>query len=123
MPKTLLKKKNHNRTLINPANVNIDNSKSNNETDISGNNSNNVLNYIRPSFPPTLKVDDLIKNDNTNNKRKSLPNAFIAYRMALMKEYRNNNRKLPPMGEVSKIAKNSWNMEPKHVKNFYESLV
>src|SRR6266496_5424957 len=116
MPKTLLKKKNYNRTLINHANVSIDNSKSNNETD-------NVFNYIRPSFPPTLKIDDLIKNDNTNNKRKSLPNAFIAYRMSLMKEYRNNNRKLPPMGEVSKIAKNSWNMEPKHVKNFYESLV
>jgi len=43
--------------------------------------------------------------------------------MALMKEYRHNNRKLPPMGEVSKITKTSWDVEPKHVKDFYESLV
>ncbi|CAB4379817.1 unnamed protein product [Rhizophagus irregularis] len=27
------------------------------------------------------------------------------------------------MGEVSKIVKNTWNIEPKHVKDFYESLV
>src|SRR6266498_1302977 len=41
--------------------------------------------------------------------------------MSLMKEY----RKLPPMGEVYKIAKNSWIMEPKLTCKgfFYESLV
>ncbi|CAB4404301.1 unnamed protein product [Rhizophagus irregularis] len=78
---------------------------------------------LKPSFPSTLMIDDLIKKNNTNNNPKPLPNAFIAYRMALMKEYRIKNCKLPPMSKVSKIAKNSWNMEPKHVKDFYESLV
>ncbi|RIA80527.1 hypothetical protein C1645_745182 [Glomus cerebriforme] len=114
MPKI---KKNHNRI------INSNNSKLNNETDIDDNNSNDIPNDIRPSFPPTLTIDDLIKDANTNHKRKTLPNAFIVYRMALMKEYRINNRKLPPMTKISKIAKNSWEMESNHVKNFYERLV
>ncbi|RGB40156.1 hypothetical protein C1646_664049 [Rhizophagus diaphanus] len=78
---------------------------------------------LKPSFPSTLMMDDLIKKNNTNNNPKPPPNAFVAYRMALMKEYRIKNCKLPPMSKVSKIAKNFWNMEPKYVKDFYESLV
>src|SRR6266498_2792217 len=110
MPKTSLKQKNrkHVTSFINS---------------FSRDNSDNILTVLKPSFPSTLTINDLIKNDNTNNKPKLFPNAFIAYRMALMKEYRNNNRKLPPIGEVSKIAKKFWNMEPKHVKDSYESLV
>lgn len=95
------------------------NSELNNEI----NNSNNVSIVLKPSFPPILTINDLIKNDNTNNKPKLFPNAFIAYRTALMKEYRVKHYKLPPMSEVSKIAKNSWNMEPKNIKDFYESLI
>ncbi|RGB40161.1 hypothetical protein C1646_753639 [Rhizophagus diaphanus] len=112
MSKTSLKQKNSKRVIVN-----------NIKTDISRPNSNNTFIYIKPSFPSTLTINELIKNSNTNNKPKFLPNAFIAYRMALMKEYRIKNCKLPPMGKVSKIAKNSWNMEPKIVKDFYESLV
>ncbi|PKK73007.1 hypothetical protein RhiirC2_776518 [Rhizophagus irregularis] len=116
MPKTPLIQKNRKRvtSLINANNT---------ETDISGHNSNNTLIDIKPSFPSTLTINELIKDFNTNNKPKLFPNAFIAYRMALMKEYRIKNYKLLPMGEVSKIAKNFWNMEPKNVKDFYESLV
>ncbi|GBB96829.1 hypothetical protein RclHR1_28490001 [Rhizophagus clarus] len=86
-------------------------------------NSNNVPIVLKPSFPPILTINDLTKNVNTNNKPKFFPNAFIVYRMALMKEYRVKNYKLPLMSEISKIAKNSWNMEPKNIKDFYESLV
>jgi len=42
--------------------------------------------------------------------------------MALIKEYRNKNLKLPQMGHLSKIAKNSWNKESQNVKNFYSKL-
>ncbi|RIA80525.1 hypothetical protein C1645_838548 [Glomus cerebriforme] len=77
----------------------------------------------KPSFPPNLTINDLIKNANINNKPKMIPNAFIIYRMALMKEYRIKNRKMLPMSEISKIAKNSWIAESKHVKDFYKSLV
>ncbi|GBB84173.1 hypothetical protein RclHR1_01080029 [Rhizophagus clarus] len=123
MPKTTLKKQKKYKhfTFITPY---IDTN--NSELDIiDGNNSNNnILTILKPSFPPNVTVKDLIKNDdNTRSKPKLFPNAFIAYRMALMKEYHNNNCKLPPMGEISKIAKNSWNVEPKYVKKFYESLV
>ncbi|RGB40171.1 hypothetical protein C1646_664061 [Rhizophagus diaphanus] len=122
MPKTISKKKDYNRNFINP-DINIDNSKMNPENDISENNIGNILSYIRPSFPPIIKIDDLIKNAKTTNKRKSIPNAFIVYRMALIKEYRIKNRKLPPMAELSKIAKNSWDLEPKEVKDYYEEFV
>jgi hypothetical protein len=116
MPKISLKQKNRKRvtSFINVNNI---------ETNISGHNFNYAFTDIKPSFPSTLTINELIKNSNANNKPKLFPNAFIAYRMALMKEYRIKNLKLPPMSEVSKIAKNYWNMEPKNVKDFYESLV
>ncbi len=75
-------------------------------------NTNNALTNIKPIFPPTLTKHDPIgnalKTSPTNDIRpKTLPNAFIAYRMALIKEYHNKNVKLPPMGRFSKITKNS----------------
>ncbi|GBB84171.1 hypothetical protein RclHR1_01080027 [Rhizophagus clarus] len=123
MPKAFLKKNYYNRTFINPTDVNFDNSKLNAGINIGSNNISDILNYVRPSFPPIIKIDDLINNAKMNNKRKSIPNAFIVYRMALIKEYRIKNRKLPPMSEFSKIAKNSWDMEPKEVKDYYEDFV
>ncbi|CAB4433171.1 unnamed protein product [Rhizophagus irregularis] len=111
MPKTSLKQKNRKRVTSLILANNIDNPNNNNLID------------IKPSFPPTLTIDELIKNSNANNKPKLVPNAFIVYRMALMKEYRIKKCKIPPVGKVSKIAKSSWNMEPKNVKDFYESLV
>jgi hypothetical protein len=123
MPKISLNRKYRKRdTSFIDSNIDANNSKFRNKTNIGGDDSNSILTILKPSFPSTLMIDDLIKN-NTNNKPKSFPNAFIAYRMALMKEYRIKNRKFPSMREISKIAKNSWNMEPKHVKNFYELLV
>ncbi|PKK67619.1 hypothetical protein RhiirC2_751488 [Rhizophagus irregularis] len=101
----------------------VDNSNLNNETNFNGNNYNNLFINLKPAFPSTITTKDLIKNANTNNKPKWFPNAFIAYRMALVREFRIKNCKLPSMGEVSKIAKNFWNMEPKNVKDFYEALV
>ncbi|CAI2169411.1 12332_t:CDS:1 [Funneliformis geosporum] len=86
----------------------------------------NEVNDIKPIFPPILTEDELIKNaiksNSSNNKAKTLPNAFIAYRMALQKEYHNKNIKLPPMNQLSIIAKNAWEKEPKEVKKFYKNL-
>jgi len=101
--------------------------KNNKRANISDNNFNNVLTNIKPNFPPILTTNDLIKNalksDTSNrSKAKTLPNAFIAYRMALIKEYRNNNIKLPPMGQLSRIAKNSWDKESQNVKDLYNKL-
>src|SRR6266498_5694899 len=106
MSKTFLKQKNNKRVNISDKNSNTD---------------------IKPVFPSTLTTNDLIENalkSDTPNKRKakSLPNAFIAYRMALIREYHNKNIKLPPMGQLSKITKNSWNKESQNVKDFYNKL-
>jgi hypothetical protein len=124
MPKISLRQKYRKRDIffIN-SNNDVNTSDLRDKTNIGGDDPNNILTILKPSFPSTLMIDDLIKNNNTNNKPKLLPNAFIAYRMALMKEYHIRNRKLPPMGEISKIAKHSWNTEPRYVKDFYESLV
>src|SRR4051794_32351016 len=116
MPKSSSKKKN----------LNTNNSKLNKETNISGKNSDDILIDIKLPFPPTLTINDLIKDPSkpsTSNKVKTFPSAFIAYRTALIKEYRINNSKLPPMGKFSKIAKNSWDREPKHVKDSYNKLI
>ncbi|RGB40158.1 hypothetical protein C1646_753636 [Rhizophagus diaphanus] len=122
MPKITLKQNYRKRDRFVNSNINTDNFNLRGKTKSGKGDSKNILTILKPSFPSTLMLDDLIKRNN-NNKPKLLPNAFIAYRMALMKEYRIKNCKLPPMGEVSKIAKNSWNLEPKQVKDFYESLV
>src|SRR5688572_22092129 len=113
MPKTSLKQKNNKRAISHIDATNSDNPK-------------NVFADIKPKFPPTLTTNDLIKNAlkiNTPNRSraKTLPNAFIAYRMALIKEYHNKNLKLPPMGQLSKIAKDSWNKESQNVKDFYKN--
>ncbi|GBC05794.1 hypothetical protein RclHR1_06420017 [Rhizophagus clarus] len=117
MPK---KQKNRLSFIVN-SRINVKHGKPN----VNVNNSNNNFTDVRPSFPPDLTINDLIKKtvNNTKNKPKTFPNAYIAYRMALVKECHNKNWKLPPMGEFSKITSNSWNTEPKHVKDFYDSLV
>ncbi|GBB85184.1 hypothetical protein RclHR1_11740003 [Rhizophagus clarus] len=131
MPKTSLKQRNRKRVKKKPI-INRTKSSSliyfnigvnNIETNVSRHNSNESHTDIKPSFPSTLTINELIKNSNMNNKPKLFPNAFIAYRMALIKEYRIKNLKLPSMGEVSKIARNYWNVESENVKDFYESLV
>ncbi|CAG8673875.1 16216_t:CDS:2 [Funneliformis mosseae] len=90
-------------------------------------NNDNSNSILKPTFPPTLIANDLIKNaikSNKPNKSRAItfPNAFIAYRMALTKEYRNKNITLPRMGQLSKLAKNSWEEESKDVKEFYNKL-
>ncbi|CAG8645762.1 7068_t:CDS:1 [Funneliformis caledonium] len=122
MPKTSKKNKHHIASLNINSNFNENNSKSNRETHFIDNDSNKVLTDIKPTFPPILTTYDLIKNAN-NGKAKILPNAFIAYRMALNREYRIKNAKIPPAGQFSKIAKESWNNESQNVKDYYNKLV
>ncbi|CAI2163905.1 17130_t:CDS:1 [Funneliformis geosporum] len=131
MPKTLKQKKAY---CAKPFKINIYNAKirKNNskfERVINLNdhesNNNNDLNVTKPTFPPTLTTTDLIskiKCTSNSSKAKTFPNAFIAYRIAFIKEYRNKDIKLPTMCNLSSIAKNSWNGEPQNVKDFYIKL-
>ncbi|CAI2181905.1 11255_t:CDS:1 [Funneliformis geosporum] len=116
MPKSI-KQKNNNRVI----NSNID-SKFNKKTNIGGDNFNYVL---KPTFPSNLTINEIIsviKAPSNNQKAKTFPNAFIAYKKALIKENRIKNIKLPPMGKLSKIASYYWDEEPEIVKKFYKKL-
>ncbi|CAG8614492.1 2914_t:CDS:2, partial [Funneliformis mosseae] len=64
----------------------------------------------------------VIKAPKNNKKAKTFPNAFIAYKKALIKENRNRNIKLPSMRQLSKIASCYWKEEPENVKAFYSKL-
>ncbi|CAG8683843.1 2252_t:CDS:1 [Funneliformis mosseae] len=117
MPKSIKQKNNKLVTAL-TINSNID---ENND------NSNSILTDFKPTFPPTLTANDLINNVNKSNtfnksRAKTFPNAFIVYRIALTKEYRNKNIKLPRMGPFSKIAKKSWEKESQDVKDVYHKL-
>ncbi|CAI2185553.1 17397_t:CDS:1 [Funneliformis geosporum] len=124
MPKTI--KLRNNKRAISLSNIDEINSWLDRETNVSFNTIDNFSTDIKPSFIPTLTTNDLIKNATkpgtlNKNRAKTLPNAFIAYRMALTKEYRNKN-KLPLMGQLSRIAKDFWKKEPQNIKNFYKTL-
>ncbi|CAI2165284.1 8577_t:CDS:2 [Funneliformis geosporum] len=116
MPKTI-KQKNYNRVI----NSNID-SKFDRET----NNGDDNYNYVlKPTFPSRLSMNEIIgviKSPSNNKKAKTFPNAFIAYKIALIKENRIRNIKLPPMGQLSKIASCYWNKESENVKEVYRKL-
>ncbi|CAG8694319.1 11686_t:CDS:2, partial [Funneliformis mosseae] len=122
MPKIPTKIKNKRVNLL--INASENSSRLNRKTGIYEDNSNSLFTDIKPKFPPTLTTNDLIKNTNKSNtfNRKSFPNAFIAYRMALTKEYHNKSITLPHMGHLSKIAKKSWEKESQNVKDFYHKL-
>ncbi|CAG8666782.1 9437_t:CDS:2 [Funneliformis mosseae] len=75
---------------------------------------------LKPTFPPTLTIDEIMPK-YVKNKSIKLPNAFIIYRMALMKEYRKENIK-KSIVQLAKIARNSWSNEPLEVKHFYNRL-
>ncbi|CAG8658899.1 14838_t:CDS:1 [Funneliformis mosseae] len=82
-------------------------------------------NILKPTFPSTLSINEIIsviKAPNNIKKAKTFPNAFITYKKALIKENHNKNIKLPPMGQLSKVASYYWNEEPENVKEFYRKL-
>ncbi|CAG8666406.1 3017_t:CDS:1 [Funneliformis mosseae] len=105
-----------------PTNNNLDSKFNKRETNIG----DESYNYVhKPTFPSSLSLNDIIsviKAPNNNKKAKTFPNAFITYKKALIKENRNRNMKLPPMGQLSKIASYYWNKEPENVKEFYKKL-
>src|SRR5438270_5163370 len=79
--------------------------------------SNNENSNIRPPFPPTIAVQDLVPTSNAK-----VPNAFIVYRMALSRELKVQNVSYD-RSRISSIASRLWAEEPENVKNTYKQLV
>jgi hypothetical protein len=77
---------------------------------------------LRPPYPPVITAQDLIPTD-VSNKVESvrIPNAFIAYRMALVRELK-SKKVACHRSNVSSLASRLWAEEPEDVKNTYRKM-
>ncbi|RIB12230.1 hypothetical protein C2G38_2041988 [Gigaspora rosea] len=75
--------------------------------------------YIKPSFPPIIDIDDLVKPKVTKPSRP--PNAFLIYRKAYIKELQSRGINLG-MTQISPMVSESWKQEPEIVKQEYKKL-
>jgi hypothetical protein len=75
-----------------------------------------------PPYPPVITAQDLIPTD-VSNKVESvrIPNAFIAYRMALVRELK-SKKVACHRSNVSSLASRLWAEEPEDVKNTYRKM-
>jgi hypothetical protein len=84
----------------------------------------NTITCIKPKFPPSIDLRELIaKQTFTDSSRSSgrAPNAFIIYRKAFVEAARKDGYQLP-MTVVSSMASSSWDLEPQFVKEEYKKL-
>ncbi|CAG8487066.1 2946_t:CDS:1 [Acaulospora colombiana] len=73
----------------------------------------------RPSFPPLITANDIVNihmEKGLDNANKTL-NAFLIYRVAYSREIAGQS-----VGNISKMASNSWKKETDHVKDFYKKM-
>ncbi|KAG9307065.1 hypothetical protein G9A89_016893 [Geosiphon pyriformis] len=81
--------------------------------------------FRKPSFPPDLCPEDLIgkaiERLKKTGKLSKISNAFLAYRMAIRKQY-SNEKRYKRMHDLSSMAANAWRKEPQRVKSFYHNL-
>jgi hypothetical protein len=78
---------------------------------------------IRPPYPPVITAQDLIPTNISSNKVESvrIPNAFIAYRMALVRQLK-SQKVVYHRSNVSSLASRLWAEEPEEVKNTYRKM-
>src|SRR6266542_4340095 len=94
-----------------------------NNLKMNGSNSSQKRNDIRPPFPPVITAQELILTDISSNKVESvrIPNAFIAYRIALVRQLKLQKVALH-RSNVSSLASRLWAEEPENVKNTYRKM-
>src|SRR5947199_2798409 len=76
---------------------------------------------IKPPFPPTINIDDLVTSRPNGNKPSKSSNAFIIYRKAYVKELHSRGINLQ-MTQISPMVSESWKQEPDNVKAEYKRL-
>src|ERR1044071_8194715 len=76
----------------------------------------------RPPFPPVITAQDLVPTEvSTKVESVRIPNAFIAYRMALVRELKSQNVACH-RSNVSTLASRLWAEEPEEVKDVYRNM-
>ncbi|CAB4386126.1 hypothetical protein RhiirA5_498320 [Rhizophagus irregularis] len=76
---------------------------------------------IKPPFPPTINIDDLVTSKPNGDKPSKSSNAFIIYRKAYVKELHSRGINLQ-MTQISPMVSESWKQEPDSVKAEYKRL-
>ncbi|GES78142.1 hypothetical protein GLOIN_2v1694675 [Rhizophagus clarus] len=76
---------------------------------------------IKPPFPPTINIDDLVTSKPNGDKPSKSSNAFIIYRKAYVKELHSRGINLQ-MTQISPMVSESWKQEPDNVKAEYKRL-
>ncbi|RIA96224.1 hypothetical protein C1645_872196 [Glomus cerebriforme] len=76
---------------------------------------------IKPPFPPTINIDDLVTSKPNGDKPSKSSNAFIIYRKAYVKELHSRGINLQ-MTQISPMVSESWKQEPENVKAEYKRL-
>ncbi|CAG8587443.1 602_t:CDS:2 [Acaulospora colombiana] len=76
---------------------------------------------IKPPFPPTISVDDLVTSRPNGDKPSKASNAFMIYRKAYVKELHSRGINLQ-MTQISPIVSESWKKESESVKEEYKRL-
>ncbi|CAG8442218.1 9896_t:CDS:1 [Ambispora leptoticha] len=81
---------------------------------------------VIPRFPPVLTAESILdkaiwklKNFRQGSR---VPNAFIAYRMAVCHELKLLNRRAMTQPQLSSMAKASWAEEPEYVRKEYQRI-
>ncbi|CAG8658186.1 979_t:CDS:1, partial [Racocetra fulgida] len=77
--------------------------------------------FIKPPFPPTINIDDLVTSKPNGDKPSKSSNAFIIYRKVYVKELHSRGVNLQ-MTQISPMVSESWKQEPEIVKQEYKKL-
>ncbi|RIA90897.1 hypothetical protein C1645_822724 [Glomus cerebriforme] len=79
---------------------------------------------VRPPYPPVITAQDLIPTGISSNRTETMrvPNAFIAYRMALVRQLK-SQKVVCHRSNVSSLASRLWAKESEDVKNTYRKMV
>ncbi|CAG8624857.1 44371_t:CDS:1 [Gigaspora margarita] len=77
--------------------------------------------FIKPAFPPVVNMRELMTKQSSGRPSVRGPNAFIIYRKVFFETAREDGYQLP-MTIVSSMASQSWEQEPKNVKDAYREL-
>ncbi|RIA79661.1 hypothetical protein C1645_840186 [Glomus cerebriforme] len=90
---------------------------------MNNNSSPNNSELVRPPYPPVITAQDLIPTNISSNKVETvrIPNAFIAYRMALVRQLK-LQKVACHRSNISTLASRLWAEEPEDVKNTYRKM-
>ncbi|KAG9301822.1 hypothetical protein G9A89_004501 [Geosiphon pyriformis] len=85
-----------------------------------------TLPCVVPRYPPVITPMKLIGKAiiklKTTGKQSRIPNAFIAYRMAVCQEIRSGKHSRITQPQLSIIVKQGWANEPEYVRKEYQQI-